>query len=187
MAINLLPDEQKAVIRAEYRRRIIVALGWFAALMIATNIILLVPAWFAFTAQEQELTRQLDAIEKGSLFTRVTEIESSIRTLNSEIRQYRAEERRVEHATPAFDAVLESRGAGVAITTLSFAASPKMADGRARLVILGNASDRASLLAFSDRLKAQPGVEVVESPISNLLRETDVDYQITAVLRPYER
>src|SRR3989344_7324944 len=144
MAINLLPDAQKAVIRGEYRRRVIIAFGWLAALVIMTNGILFAPAWFAFTAQERELNRQLDAIEKGSLFRRVTQIESSIRQLNQQIRQYRAEDRGRVRATPAFNAVLESRGSGVSIDAISFLSPSKTADGKARLTITGNASNRTS-------------------------------------------
>ncbi|MBI1957595.1 MAG: hypothetical protein HYS44_04050 [Candidatus Niyogibacteria bacterium] len=184
MAINLLPEEQKEIIRAEYRRRVTTAFGWLVTLVILTNIVLLAPAWFAFSAQERELGRQLDAIEQGALYGRVTEIEASIRTLNRQIRQYQSEDRGAARAIPAFDAALSARPAGVAITTASFAAGAKMADRKARLTIAGNAASRASLLVFFDRLKTRPGIESVESPISNLLRETDVDYQITAVLRP---
>lgn len=186
MAINLLPEEQKMIVRGEYRRRIIIASGWLVALALATNIVLFAPAWLAFTAQERELKRQLDAIEKGALFQQVTAIESLIRQLNFEIRQYRARDREAIRAIPAVDLVLESRGSGVMISVLSFS-PPKTGNEKAQITIAGHASDRAALLAFSDRLKARPFVESVESPISNLLRESDVDYQITAVLRSYER
>lgn len=181
MAINLLPDAYKTEVRSEYRRRVIIGFGVLFAVIICVNAALLAPSWLAFASQERELQRQWDAIQKGSLFLKVSEIESSIRRLNRDIREYRAEDRAVNRVTPVFGAALESRRAGVAIDTLVFAV-PKNGS-RAGLTIAGHAAGRAALIAFSKALGERPVIESVESPISNLLHENDINYTMTATLR----
>lgn len=184
MAINLLPEDYKARVTVEYRRRMIAGFGAIAALTVAANIILLLPSGLAFTAQESELKRQQETLEKGALFAKVTEIESIIRRLNQQIRQYRALGTSVSRATPAIDAALENRPAGIVIFGLTFGVSSASAPGRSQIEITGKASSREALLAFSRSLEKDPAVESVKSPVSNLLRETNFDFLLTVIFRP---
>ena len=56
-------------------------------------------------------------------------------------------------------------------------------DKKTRLTISGEASSRAAFLDFIKTLEANPSVAAVESPVSNLLHETKVDYSLVIVFR----
>ncbi len=185
MAINLLPLEYELRVRQEHRRRALLGFGTMIAALIAVNGILLIPAWVAFTSQVQELNRERAAVEGGSLFAKATEIEMSIHNFNARIRSYSTLERDTEHATDALHAVLESRPAGVFVTSLQFIPASKASDQKARIAVSGKADDRAPFLAFSSALTKQSVVESVESPVANLLREARIDYSLTVVLHSY--
>ena len=54
-------------VRRNWRRRTLIGVGVVVAGVLLMNGILLIPSWVAFASQEQELRRELGAIQKGSL------------------------------------------------------------------------------------------------------------------------
>ncbi|MCH7882910.1 hypothetical protein IIA95_00650 [Patescibacteria group bacterium] len=172
--INLLPPEHQSSIRAGRIKRFVITFGTLFAFTIFANILLLAPLWLSLALQRNELTRELDSIRKSSIFAQVTDIEAAIKTLNTEIRLFRTKEKERFDITPEFRAVIDSRPAGITIDSFIFERAQKTRP--ARISISGNALRRSTLIRFRETLEKNPLFSRIQSPISNLLKEVDIQY-----------
>ena len=179
MAVNFLPQEYKNELRFERIRRLVIVAGLALFLIIAANMILLSPLWFLFKAQEKESLRELEAIKQSQTFLRLTDIEAEITTLNTDVREFEAQEKKLFELVPFIKSVLDRRPRGISISSMSYTAVDPNKRSKAQLVISGRAKNRELLLSFTKASEADNLFKKVHSPISNLLKEADFDYSLT--------
>lgn len=177
MAINLLPADFQKEIMAERASRLIQVAGIFIFIIIVINITPLFPFWLGAILQEKELQRELAAIQQSSLFVRVADIEAAIAELNHEIGLFKAKDERFELG-PVIKQIIALKPRRVQVKSFHFEQGDKSKNQPSRLTLLGNAQNRASLLDFVKANESSGLFSSVRSPISNLLREADIDYSL---------
>jgi hypothetical protein len=77
--------------------------------------------------------------------------------------------------------ILKIKNRGVVINFISYSSEAAPKSGP-RIQISGIADSRKDLISFVDGLRGVPGFEKVESPVSNLLADKDLEFDITITL-----
>ena len=171
--INLLPLEYKKNQRKALLFRVsFVALTIFS-LVVAASSILLLPLYLSATAQ-------LNLYKTSQSFSDTETSSRTITDTNNKISIFALEE-----SDSQFSAVLtlldEITPSGISITDMTLATSDS-GKKSTQLELRGNASTRESLVKFVDALKAQKSFESVELPISGLVKDSNIDFNMSFVI-----
>ena len=179
MRVLLLPKEYiKEVRREKILRSAVVMLGIINAVLLA-GIIFLLPSYFKLTLSQEEVTRRLQIQQESFALQNVQETEEEILRANTLSTLYQQNESRRRSVAPI-------------LIDFAFVDSPLVAlramrlfggnDGEFVVSLQGNATTRGAFLTYVDRLEHADGVTVVRSPVSNLLSETDISFELEAAL-----
>ena len=175
--INLIPPSAKKKIVSEYWIRVVSVWFYLWTGAIVGGVFIMLPAYVLITTQVsvyEESART--ASEKVSSFEDVTKA----------LEQTNKQAIAVSSGTSVplvseYIGVLRTlEGNGVTLTEISIQRSDLRFDP---IKIAGTANDRQALAAFRDRLVADPKVESVDLPLSNLAKDKDIKFTITVVLK----
>ena len=173
---NLIPQFAKKKVTTEYWFRVVTAwfMLWGVALLIAT--VLLFPVYI-FTSVQIGVNAESARSAEAS----VANFESSVFDLEKASLQarYLIEDERRNKAHAFVDLIEVNEVAGVDISRITFRTSE---DGTQPIIVGGQAADRQSLASFRDRLLADPAISSADLPISNLAKESDIDFSITVTM-----
>ena len=123
------------------------------------------------------LLQTLDAVtSRQILTTEYVSVNNEIRALNETISRIESIQRLALPASTLLADLVGRAPGGIIVTSLDFETKTDA------LRIAGIAETRESLLTFEAALRASPHVKTFESPISNLLKKRDVNFQFQAVL-----
>jgi len=175
--INLLPDNQKEMVRREYlRRRLIVIEVFFITLSLFATI-LLIPAYFASEAKFKSLKEQAGRLaasetEKASkeMVAEAAEVKRRIGLL----------EQKVVKAAPFIAAAIAKKDEKVIIRSISY----EHRGETARIDLRGVAQTRDGLLSFVERLKKESEFDAVHSPVSNLVKDRNIEFMVEIAIAP---
>lgn len=174
--INLIPPYAKKRLLFEYWVRVtsVWLMVWSVALLVSACIVL--PAYVLISSQVDVYAESAKiASEKVASYENVSDqlVQASVQA-----QQIVAVK---ESMFSTYSALFkELQGAGVEITELNM----NQVDGVMEpITINGIAADRQTLASFRDRILAEPIVEEVELPISNLARDSDIKFTIQVTLR----
>lgn len=181
--INILPIEERKEIKKEYLKRLsVVALVFFAITMLMA-IVMLLPTVF-FLNESESLSRvELEYVNKKLSDVGIAQISPMIEDLNRKVQILKTSSNFSKHSEIITE-IMSAGGSGVKISALSV----KMSAGKESIFISGRSETRKDLLAFVENLKkCKAGLntkctpfEKIESPLSNLLKEKDIDFSINA-------
>lgn len=178
--INLLPLEYKKNQRKALLFRVsFVALTIFS-LVVAASSILLLPLYLSATAQVKAEKDRLNLYKTSQSFSDTETSSRTITDTNNKISIFALEE-----SGSQFSGVLallnEITPSGISITDMTLATS-SMNKKNTQLELRGNASTRESLVKFVDALKAQENFESVELPVSGLVKDSNIDFNMSFVI-----
>lgn len=175
--INLIPPSAKKKVVFEYWIRVcsVWFYIWTGALL--AGIFIMLPAYVLITSQ-------------------VSVYEESARTASLKVSSFEDLTKELELANKQAIAVSEGmstplvseyitllrslEGDSVTLSEISVARSETKIEP---IKIVGTASDRQTLAALRDRLIADPKVESVELPLSNLAKDKDIKFTITVTFK----
>jgi hypothetical protein len=183
MSVNLLPQDYQKKIKAEHFRRLIAIFGFLIFIVIAANIVLLLPFQLSAVLQAKELQRELEITKKSPLFARIADIEKIIKELNAETDLFTKQENGRFEIGPIIKSVVSLRPAGINIQSFIFEAEDRAKNQPARISISGQAGSRPALLNFIKANESNRFFSQIRSPISNLLKEEDINYSLVLELK----
>ncbi|GEM_PF-2736322 len=176
--LNLLPPDEKTNLAYEFRTRAVLRVGWLllACLFIAATLFL--PTMFLLSFQKTEVARILE-------LERLREEQSGIR---DEMARVKAVNREADVVIQNLTTRRTSSGllqdlfgsipAGISLSDVTYTSSSNA------LSIAGFSPTRALFLSFLDSLRKDARVAEVASPVSNVIRDTDITFSIRVTLRP---
>jgi hypothetical protein len=169
----LSPEEKKHLITLQ---NVKIASVWGLTLFIffVFSTLLLLPAYFFLTFQKNEVVRNLEITEGGSLTKRIDEIAQSVATLKKDALDIKKISENSEVLSAMVRATLEPLPRGITLIAARY--SPKSGD----ISFYGTAGTRSALLQFEALLKNNPKIQNVNVPLANLVSETDVPFSISA-------
>ena len=169
--INLLPPEQKIIIESEYRRRYWSILGIFAASCFLIALLIASSLYFFVRSQHQAVEDQLSA--KQNLLSNGNEESDAFfdRTV-ADLKMIGEIEQKRSDIFGVLSQALSLKPAGARIKSFLFSGE---ADDQI-VELFGTADTRHSLIDFLEKLRADETFSTVDSPVSNLIKESNVDF-----------
>lgn len=177
---NLLPDNLKEELKKRSKaRRIIIMLIFF---VLCTGIFSLVIMNFEqVTSSELEMLK--NQITNAKLLPANTELIrkqkelDKLKSLTTNLAKVQADQ---QYVTPFLSSVLNSVPEGVKMEDVA------MDFLENKTTLRGNASSRDTLLSLIDNLKKNPTVSRVDNPLSNLVSQTNINFEIEIINNPSE-
>lgn len=173
---NLLPQEEKAALRKEYKyREYTVIIGSILALFIA-GIASLFPSYILSITKRQTVDIDRQSLEQqlnrnsGTAAGTVARAESLSASLSA-IPD--------EQMTTWLRTIIDARSSGVVLLRFSFVEG---AEGALALELQGVSRTRTALQQFERTLQTIPKLTGVKVPIESYTRETNIPFTITAII-----
>ncbi|KKS83253.1 MAG: hypothetical protein UV60_C0046G0002 [Parcubacteria group bacterium GW2011_GWA2_43_11] len=173
MLQNLLPKEQKKVLEQEYYVRLATVVALTLAGAVIIGCVALVPAYMQVAgemrlSEETYELHQKDVEDNNSLVEEVSQSLSMLTFLEEKYSQ--------EKLTTLLDEIFKERPSGITITGFSYKRYDSV------LALQGIASTRDLVVPFARALEANQYFEKAPVPISNLAKNTNLDFSLSIVL-----
>lgn len=177
--LNLLPQEQKVILKKEYaNRRLIVWLG-LVICVLTISLVLLAPSYFLTRIKAEEVRTQLESA-KQSLDAEMPPAEI-VAELEAAVRHADALKPLVKpQSLHELLQIFESKPNTIRITALSFRGG---SNGKSIIELKGKAADRESLTGFGRALEGRTEFEMVDLPVSNFVKEKDIEFSMVVTLK----
>jgi Tfp pilus assembly protein PilN len=173
--INLLPIEDQINIRRTYRLRSIIVLCWLILGLVLISTVMLVPAYIVQTKRAEGAKALLEsslktAKESGKQegLAKLAATETKVKLLVSA-----TSTPRVAQFIPPISSLLTS---GIRVTKINFLDT-------GTIELAGSAATRENMRDFILALEREEKFSEVLSPISNLVRETEIPFTISLLLK----
>lgn len=183
--MNLLPEQEKKIIQKEYAlRRVVVWCGLVVGVL-TISLILLVPSYVLSRLKASDVQSELDTskrtLESQLLPADVTKAVASAAHDADALKPF---------ADPlsAYNIIriFETKPASIRIYQINFSNLGTDQAGAAlkpSLEVYGKAVDRESLTSFGKSLEQRSEFASVDIPVSNFVRETNIDFTMTITLK----
>lgn len=174
--INLLPEQNKHTIAHRYHVEVVRMWCMQLAAVFAVGIVCLLPSVVALQRGEIEREQRIAATtQEIARLEKNTTAVATIQRVNDRLR-------RVGNANPATPGVYERvvdivqrERDGISVSSFTV----DMRDSGIAVQIGGMAASRATLLGFVNSLEASKLFSSVSSPLSNLVKEHDLQFTVT--------
>lgn len=177
---NLLPLQEKKLIRREYFTRLAIIFGVFTFVSLLMALALLVPSYFLSRVFRNEAKQSLNSLARSNA-AKDTE------ALSKEIAFIAAAERALSNTHPVvavsdlFSAITLARnGTGVRIFSLRF----NRDNTGSGISVTGEAGSREDLLLLRKKLEDSDFFANVELPISNFAKGKKIDFSVILTNKP---
>lgn len=175
--INLLPSgEQKALAREELRR-IIQFFGLSISGIFFVGILLLFPSYFPLFFEERGLEQSVKIERDASEQLHVDETLKKVRFVKDALDSFSSSLARQKKTSEALVPFFSSRGSGISFTILTI-------KKEGNVVLSGRAEKRSDLLAFEKMLRESERFQEITFPLSNIVREIDIQFTMQGKLKP---
>jgi type II secretory pathway component PulM len=173
--INLLPPPILESALANYRRRRRVVAGWLVFLVLAAAAVLLVVFYFTLVSRRASTETAYEFYSNQAEVLEFRQLQAELRVAEARLALISEAAAYAVPATNSLARLLEHRGGDLSFSALAYNQVPP-AEGFWQ--VSGEARTRQALLDFLTRVKADPTFESVESPVTNLIRETDAPFRL---------
>lgn len=179
LTTNLLPPKEKRVIQFETVRRTVRLFAVGTVVVFVVGSVFLLPAYLPLALEERELARSLALQEEASRSLAVGEISAKLRLAQSSARSLRSFLQEPQRATALLEGFL---GTDATVSVLSLTLKK---DGG--FAVNGVAATRRDLLDFEKALRDSGRFESLSSPLSNITRESRINFTIQGKLKSMHR
>ncbi|MEK7643384.1 MAG: hypothetical protein AAB372_02975 [Patescibacteria group bacterium] len=177
--MNLLPDSYKKELRYEAWRRYVVTFGLYFGVVALAGDLLLLPSFFALTFRFDAKQDYLSSIQKSQEFKELDETGKRLGKVNTLLRNVAGYGKDTLPVMRSLEEIINKVGSDIHLTSIEL--DRAQVDGKPGGVIKlsGIANTRSSFLSFFDALKAHPKVKSYDSPVTNILKEQNADFNLT--------
>ncbi len=179
LTTNLLPEQEKKAIWLEESRRLILFFTGFVVVELVIVSFLLLPAYLPLVMQRRGLEESLRLEEEAAEHFQVKKTLVALRETVAEINLLKAQTLAPAKASEILDQFLSS-GSGITIAFFGI-----KSDGE--VVLNGTAAARKDLLQFEKTLRESNKFEDITSPLSNIIRENNINFSIRGKLKSLYR
>lgn len=189
--INLLPVTEKQKIKKIYHMRVLSVCLALASILLVVSVIAFVPSYFTAVTKYEGIAAALDLSRNDSLPSR-DDLKGIVKKANEKVSILQNTDASHPPVSDVFREIISAKG-GVRLTGFSFgatAASPKgkktegAPSSEFHITVHGISKERDDLLAFIKALESNALFESVDFPISNFVKEKDLEFSINITLAP---
>ena len=174
--MNFLPLEEKKNLGRERLRRFFVVFSLGVGAFGFASVILMLPSYLGLELERNNLLRSIAISRKAPLAGEVNAVESEIEGLNLKLELFRKNEREERSLAPLLGKILSVVSASVSLREFFYEKLSKT--NPEQITLGGKAQSRQALLKFASDLERTGEFKKVQSPVSNLLKETNVVFSL---------
>lgn len=174
--INLIPINTKKSITMEYWLRVVTVWAYLFSAALLVSIIITIPAYVLIDIQVASYENEAQSAEKDVLDFDMVSKELTTASRQAVLVINDAEKNVLSNY---INLINQLEGPNIAVNNITLA---RAGAGVAPITITGEATDRASLAEFRDRLLNEESVLEVNLPISNLAQDRDIQFTITVTM-----
>src|SRR3989344_1236819 len=171
--IGLLPPVYLQTFKKEKIIKRIFVVFVFWGLFLVLGIVFLLPSYFTLVFSLDDVLRSLDTEEVAIKRKDVEGLESKISYSNFLLDSYFLGVSKQKSFSELLFSLTENVSNGVKLTGIDF---QKSTSGGFLFLLRGEATNRNSLILFSQKIRQLSQVKDFRSPVSNLLQDTDVKF-----------
>lgn len=179
--INLLPEEDKNLIKKEHSRRLALVIGVVTFIFICVAILFLIPSYFFLSSEKNISREQISSALQRFDREKAQKIETEITDFNAELVSFSQKETGLLAISSNIRQILKARSNSIKIEGI-FYQKKGASQPNGVISLQGKADNRNSLLSFIKNLEVAGGVKGVESPASNLLKENNISFALIIIL-----
>ncbi len=174
--INLLPDNQKRLIKKVQVFRVAIAMLAFLLFLVAASLLLILPTFVAVRSQYKVAADTIAVLEREGNVASSEEVAALDLRIKKLSAVFTAE--KSFSVLNALSHVQSLKPAGITINRVSM---DKQGDKKVQF--FGVFSNRAVLQQFVDKLGADANVAAVNNPVSNFVKNQNGDFQLTVTFK----
>lgn len=161
--------------RSDYRQRILVVSGFLFSCLLFIAIVVSVTLYFCLSVSQKQAEATLAKEQTKNIVAEADKLEQEIKSFNQKLSRLNKNGTSLP-ITAVVKSVLSHPIFGIVLNTINY---NKSSDGLAILELAGTAKNRSQLLAFVETLRSDPAFSKVDSPVSNLIKESQVDFSLS--------
>ncbi len=176
LKFNLLPPQEKRELEmSNFNRLITSLLIWFFVFLITFGV-LLASAYYSLSIIIDGQEKLVARFEGDENIGGLLELEEKIKNDNTLIKELNKKQEGIVLWTPILEEFSRITTEGLYLTNLNYQKEEE------KVSIAGRASSRDKLLEFENKLKKSSYFVEVESPFSNLIKQTDINFSFILCL-----
>ena len=176
-SINLLSRSDKQDVRYGIYSRFSVFLGAGTLAALAAFAVLLIPSLLFLSFQKEGLLREVDIALQSQRIIDVEKVIREIQELNGRATALAGRRTSAHSAGALLDAVSVLVPVGVTLDELFFDTDAKS------MMLRGHARKREDFLLFKSGIEKTSFAASVDSPISNIIKESNIAFTLTITLK----
>lgn len=176
--INLLPYDEKKKVNQDRLLHLGTIILFSVSIVLFFGVVLMFPAYFNLLGQKNNLEREEEIMRKNAPVETLNKVNAEIKKNGRRIKIILTSQKG-ESISSTYGKILGARTTGIILSKLSL---DKDESGEARILLSGKAVSRESLLGFTKNLEELKIFKKIGSPISNILKKTDVDFSLNLEL-----
>ena len=173
--INLLPTEYKQGLMKMYHLRLVTTILVFLFFLVVIAGAFLLPSYILSSIKEKNISARLATLQKGESFDVSKNMNLTIEDINKKVSLFRGALPDPLLSADVLIPISNRIPKGISISGISYNSD---AQG-ALITIHGKASGRKSLELFVANLETYKRFSKVNFPISDFVRNKDIDFDIT--------
>ena len=170
--INLLSEVAKKNLTRERFSRLLIITGAGLLAILVSGALLITLTLASLNLQKNEFSRELEAAKKSPTLERVEEVEANIAKTNEKSRIFAQSLSRENRISPVLIEAISTLAPSVKISELTY-------NGPTEFRLKGLVGARDDLLKFIEFLDRSEQINEVNSPISNLLKDRNIEFSIS--------
>lgn len=178
--MNVLPPEEKQLLKKEYHMRVANVSLALLALVILLSSALLLPSYFFSSSKESLAENRLEDFNKANPEISVHNIDSMVGDINNKLGILDRGKPAHQVSEKVLGALLSGRPKGITFSQILYGQD---SSGKFQINIRGTASGRTVLRDFKSSLDSNPDYLSVDLPISDFLARTDINFNISITLK----
>ena len=171
--LNLLPSKDKKRLELIDFSYLLIFFGFRLVIIFIIFILILVATYFSLFILVNAQDDLIEARQSNEKTQLQIEIEEKIEQINKEARRVHIKQSELIVWTPILEKLSEITLQGIYLTNFSYLSTDN------KINLTGFAEDRDSLLVFEDSLEEIPYFKEVIAPLSNLIKQTDINFNFT--------
>jgi hypothetical protein len=177
---NLLPDNLKSEIRAEYKLHKFILILTFIIFIQVSFLVFLFPSWLISLYRENEVSAQIEEINKSPVAINANSISSIIKSTNTKLKIINTA-LEYPRLIPYVDTIISKKTDNIHLIGIMFSTTAK---DTATISIEGLSSTREALVSFVKNLESAGKFKKVDLPVSNLAKDKDIKFSMTLTVAP---
>ena len=175
--LNLLPPGQKKQIYLEKINRWLVFYAASFCAILGGFVLMLLFIYVLISIESKTAETSYRVAQTGSQGQDLSSYEKLAQEFNLELEKVRSIQKEHKNYSLLFEQLLPLVPAGVRFKSLRIDESNK-------IVLAGFVSDREQIIKFKDSLESSPHFSDIESPLSNLVKQSNIDFNLSFGFNP---